>query len=91
MERRLYLVHGRVQGVGFRATTAGIARRFAVTGWVRNLPNGSSVEIVAQGEPGELDTFFAAVAARFARNIDRTDQHRLRVVVPEESAFIIDY
>lgn len=39
---------GRVQGVGFRFTAYSIARRCQLTGFVRNLPNGS-VEMLAQG------------------------------------------
>ncbi len=58
--RRRVLFHGRVQGVGFRVTTRTIAERFAVTGWVRNLPDGS-VELLAEGERAELDRFVAAI------------------------------
>lgn len=42
------LVHGSVQGVGFRFAAREAASECSVTGWVRNLPDGS-VEIVAQG------------------------------------------
>ncbi len=42
------VVHGRVQGVGFRFTAREAAGECGVAGWVRNLPDGS-VEIVAQG------------------------------------------
>jgi acylphosphatase len=45
---RHILFTGRVQGVGFRFTAHRIARRYDLTGWVRNLPDGS-VEMVAQG------------------------------------------
>jgi acylphosphatase len=41
-------VSGRVQGVGFRYTTRGLAQELGVAGWVRNLPNGA-VEVWAQG------------------------------------------
>ena len=41
-------VEGRVQGVGFRYTTRGVAQELGLTGWVRNLPNGA-VEVWAQG------------------------------------------
>lgn len=51
---------GRVQGVFFRATTQDVARRFAVTGWVRNERDGS-VLCVAEGEKAELDRFIAAI------------------------------
>lgn len=67
-ERRRLHVTGRVQGVGFRATTRHLASGFAVRGYVRNLPDGS-VEVVAEGEPGELDRFREAIAREFRPNI----------------------
>lgn len=39
---------GRVQGVGFRYTTRRIADRYDLSGWVKNLPNGT-VEAFFQG------------------------------------------
>jgi acylphosphatase len=59
---------GRVQGVGFRYTTRSIARGYAVTGYVSNLPNGR-VELVAEGEQAQLDEFLAEVRGRFFNNI----------------------
>ncbi|MBL8603039.1 MAG: acylphosphatase [Myxococcales bacterium] len=47
---------GRVQGVFFRATTQREARRLALTGWVRNRPDGS-VEVVAEGDDDTLRDF----------------------------------
>ena len=44
------VVHGSVQGVGFRFAAREAASECSVTGWVRNLPDGS-VEIVAAGSP----------------------------------------
>ncbi len=55
-ERRTVYYAGRVQGVGFRYTACTIARRYQVSGFVRNLPDGR-VELVVEGEPGELDRF----------------------------------
>lgn len=50
------IVHGKVQGVWFRAWTRDMAGEEGVVGWVRNLPDGS-VEALAQGEPAILDAF----------------------------------
>ena len=59
---------GRVQGVGFRQTTLDISRRFAVTGWVRNLPD-RRVELWAEGNGPDVDAFLAAVRGHFANHI----------------------
>lgn len=48
------IVHGRVQGVGFRYYTRREAIRLGLTGWVRNLSDGS-VEAVINGDPGQID------------------------------------
>lgn len=53
---------GRVQGVGFRYTARRVAAGFDIAGYVRNLPDGR-VELVASGEPGEVDDFLAALRA----------------------------
>ncbi len=50
MIRRRVIVHGRVQGVIFRATCRGEARRLGVAGWVRNLDDGT-VAAVFEGDP----------------------------------------
>lgn len=55
-ESKRYLVHGRVQGVSFRANACSKAQELGLTGWVRNLADGR-VEAVATGEAGVLDSF----------------------------------
>jgi acylphosphatase len=66
-EREIYF-QGRVQGVGFRYTTERIAARFAVTGYVRNLPD-RRVLLVAVGEAAELERFVQAVEEELGRHI----------------------
>lgn len=53
--RRRVIVHGRVQGVGFRVTVAGAALTRGVAGWVRNRPDGA-VEAVLEGEPKPVES-----------------------------------
>lgn len=55
-ERLHATVHGRVQGVGFRAYTYNSAKRIGLHGWVRNRFNGT-VETVAEGERHQLELF----------------------------------
>ncbi len=47
-------VRGRVQGVGYRWFIHRAANKLGVTGYVKNLPDGS-VEILAEGQRGELE------------------------------------
>ena len=51
---------GNVQGVGFRFTVRRTASGFAVTGQVRNLPDGT-VELVAEAIRAELAALLDAV------------------------------
>ena len=56
---------GRVQGVGFRFTAHRIANRHQLTGFVRNLHDGS-VEMLAQGPAQDIDDCIAEVKQTFA-------------------------
>jgi acylphosphatase len=49
-------VSGRVQGVGYRRFAQKKAESLSLIGWARNLLDGE-VEIVASGDPKELDQF----------------------------------
>ena len=48
-------VRGRVQGVFFRAFVRDRARALGIKGFVRNLPDGRTVEVWAQGEKDKLE------------------------------------
>lgn len=52
------LISGRVQGVFFRAATAGQARTLGLRGYARNLTDGR-VEIVAEGLRSQLEILAA--------------------------------
>lgn len=56
MTARHAVVSGRVQGVGFRFFAERAAREAGVTGWVRNLPDGS-VETVAEGPEEAVEKY----------------------------------
>jgi acylphosphatase len=73
-ERREVYYSGRVQGVGFRYTVHSLARGFAVTGFVKNLPDGR-VQVVVEGVPAEVRAFLAAIHAamqRYVRDVSET-------------------
>ncbi|WP_054950625.1 acylphosphatase [Numidum massiliense] len=60
MIRSHLLVHGHVQGVGFRYFTLQQAQSLEITGWVKNNVDGT-VEIEAQGESEQLKRFIERV------------------------------
>ena len=53
MKRLELHIHGRVQGVAFRWSTQRQAQALGLTGWVRNLVDGS-VRVLAEGEADNL-------------------------------------
>jgi acylphosphatase len=68
------LVHysGKVQGVGFRATVADIARDHPVTGWVKNLDDGR-VQLLVEGKEEDVKKFLGAVRAYWKKNIEKEE------------------
>ena len=55
MIRRRLIVHGRVQGVGFRWAIARAAESRGVAGWAQNRADGT-VEAVLEGEPDAVES-----------------------------------
>lgn len=57
---------GQVQGVGFRFTNTNLAQTHALTGWVRNMEDGS-VEMEVQGAPANILSHLEALHASYER------------------------
>jgi len=68
---RHVIFQGHVQGVGFRYTARQIAQQYNVTGFVRNLPDGT-VEMLVQGSPQEVDGCIDDIRHSFAGYIRET-------------------
>lgn len=62
---------GHVQGVGFRFTAHRVANRHRLTGFVRNLPDGT-VEVLAQGTANDIDECIQDIQDSFAGYIRDT-------------------
>lgn len=84
------IYEGRVQGVGFRYATKEVAKGFDVTGWVRNLMDGS-VELLAVGESEEVNEFLHEIVeeSEVAHHIKKTHEETLPEQVPPPRGFII--
>jgi len=68
--RRIIFI-GRVQGVGFRFTAHRMAGRHQLTGFVRNLRDGT-VEMLAQGDPEDIDACIRDIEEYLAGYIRET-------------------
>lgn len=79
---------GEVQGVGFRATAARLARGFPVTGFVRNEDDGS-VWLEAQGKVEDVERFLHAVRASPVGKGIWEEQRTLAAPVDGETEFVI--
>jgi acylphosphatase len=71
------LVHfaGQVQGVGFRFTAARLAADHAVSGWVRNLPDGR-VQLLVEGPEPAVEGFLQDVRERWQGYIEQEESER---------------
>lgn len=90
MERFYLRFTGRVQGVGFRFFAAMNAERCHLTGWVKNMSDGS-VTAEVQGNSFELKQFLTLMQEgnRFLR-IDRIEKEE-RPFVEKEKGFHVRY
>jgi acylphosphatase len=60
IQAKRIVVHGRVQGVGFRFFVQHTGNHLGVTGNVRNCPD-ATVEILVEGEPRRIAQFLREV------------------------------
>ena len=88
---RLLRIHGRVQGVGYRAFVSDQATQLGLAGWVRNRSDGS-VEALIAGQAAAVERLIALLrkgppGARVTR-IDETDAARAELRA-NEARFIV--
>ena len=70
----LAIVRGRVQGVYFRAFVRNHAEALGLTGYVRNLPGGSAIEVGVEGDKARLDELLKQLNVGPPRaRVDRVD------------------
>ncbi len=55
------MIRGRTQGVGFRAFVRDHARSLGLTGIARNLSDGVTVEVIAEGPRDALELLLASL------------------------------
>jgi acylphosphatase len=89
-ERRRVHFSGRVQGVGFRYTCQSLARDFDVAGFVRNLPDGR-VQLVAEGDCQEVDSFLTAILQEMGSYIQDVDAESEPLSAFPMSGFTVRY
>jgi acylphosphatase len=85
-----FVVHGRVQGVGFRDSVCRLAWRLGgVKGHVRNLRDGT-VEVSILAEPAKMEEMraFLRRGPPLAR-VDRVDERSLEERAPQGSFCIV--
>ena len=86
---RHIIFKGRVQGVGFRYTVHRVAGRYDLTGYVRNLPDGT-VEALLQGTASGIQACMDDIREHFSgyiRDVKMTNQP----VNPQYHDFRITY
>lgn len=74
--RRHMIFYGYVQGVGFRWKASHTARRLGISGWVRNLDDGS-VEMEAEGTARDIDDLVEALENHSWGSVERIEVSEL--------------
>lgn len=88
VKRYKAILTGRVQGVGLRFFTMENASKLGLTGWVKNMADGT-VHLEVQGEDSVITEFVSIIKkGNFIINVETFDAEEIPVV-EEEKAFII--
>ena len=89
-KRTALLAAGQVQGVGFRMFVQQHASELGLTGWVRNMEDGS-VEMEIQGDPEKVDKL--SVLIREGNYFIKVKELKFEPVetVPDETRFVVRY
>ena len=90
MVAKSFIVTGRVQGVGFRWYVQRRAKSLELTGWVRNLPDGT-VEVLAEGPEAALASLESLLEKGPAGSMVKEVQSRLAEVSGRFYDFDITY
>ncbi len=77
--RKRFVFHGSVQGVGFRYKACYSAKNRGVSGWVRNLADGS-VEMEAEGYPADIEAVVRALEEHSWGNVESVDEEIIPLV-----------
>lgn len=76
--RKHIIFYGYVQGVGFRWKAKQTADRYGISGWVRNLPDGS-VEMEAEGTPRDIADLTEALENHAWGSVERIESKDIPV------------
>ena len=90
VERRHIRFYGRVQGVGFRYHIMYDARNHGLTGWVKNLADGS-VEVEIQGPSAMIDFVILNLGRGRWIRIDEMESEKIPLVEDEHGFKVTGY
>ena len=76
--RKHIIFHGSVQGVGFRYTAYYAAQQFGVTGWVKNLYDGT-VEAEFEGTEADIDSTVIRIESMDVKRIPTEGDSMFRI------------
>jgi acylphosphatase len=90
-QARRYFVSGIVQGVGFRSFTQNAAERLHLSGYAKNVPDGS-VEVYAIGTPEQLAKLRSALErGPWGASVSEVAEEQVAIDSNYASGFVITY